>query len=412
MAHRRGWFAATAAGVLAALAGCGADPQSGRSTGAGSEPSDRVVERAEAEQTANALPRDGFYAAEPTGAEPGTLLRAEPFGGWSLPDGVRATRIVYESRSAQHEPTATSAAVLTPGGPPPEGGWPVISWAHGATGVEPDCAPTLMRDLHGGGRFADYLDWGYAVVATDYSGLGAGRDHEFNTMPANANDVRYATAAAGEAVSGLSDRWVVAGHSQGGQAAWGAAAQQTAEPVGELVGAVALAPATPLDTVLPELGDRPGVASYLPYIAYALAVQDPGFHPQEILTPAGMRQYERSVHDGCMGVGEALGARGTADEYLRPDATENPAVRRFIQHNRYDDAPLAAPLFVVSGAADALVAAKTVDAVVAEQCRHATPVQYREYPGGHDTVVRQSAPEALQWIGARFAGMPPPDGCR
>jgi len=39
--------------------------------------------------------------------------------------------------------------VFAPRGNPPAGGWPVVSLAHGTTGIEPGCGPATERSLGG-----------------------------------------------------------------------------------------------------------------------------------------------------------------------------------------------------------------------------------------------------------------------
>ncbi len=63
-----------------------------------------------------------------------------------------------------------------PRGKPPKHGWPVVSWAHGTTGIADACAPS--RDPKGpytfyaAKQFGAWLKAGYAVANTDYEGLG------------------------------------------------------------------------------------------------------------------------------------------------------------------------------------------------------------------------------------------------
>ena len=40
--------------------------------------------------------------------------------------------------------------VLIPAGSAPVGGWPVIAWAHGTSGMARICAPSLMKDIEYG----------------------------------------------------------------------------------------------------------------------------------------------------------------------------------------------------------------------------------------------------------------------
>ncbi|GAA0628351.1 lipase family protein [Kutzneria viridogrisea] len=371
-----------------------------------------ALAQAKAAEAANALPRAAFYDTAPDSAAPGTPLRAERFTGWALPEGAVGTRLVYDSRSAQGKPVAASAAVLTPAGAPPSGGWPVIAWAHGTSGVAQQCAPSLMKDLYYGEFVANWLRQGFAVVATDYSGLGAGSGHEYLTLTANANDVRYSVAAARKAVAGLGDRWVVVGHSQGGQTAWGVARQQVAEPVGQFLGSVALAPVTPYDRLQQTVQDNQGQGQYLAYVASSIALQHPGFQPMDMLSEAGMRDYDQYLHAGCWSVGRVLSGTGTPRQLLRADWSHNPAVSQFLAGNRYSTAPLAGPLFVASGATDQDVAASTIAPVVAEQCGQGTPVAYHQYPGDHESVLDQASADLVRWIRDRFAGgSPAPSTC-
>lgn len=163
-AGRRG----TAAVLIAALAGIaahGAMAQEG--------PPTSVVDADKIEQD-NALPITPFYDTPQTLAstKPGDLLRQEEFGGYDLPEGMKAVRVLYSSVGSDDKPVATSAVVLVPDGTPPEGGWPVVAWAHGTSGIARQCAPSAMKDVYYGGILFDMVKAGFAVVATDYHGLG------------------------------------------------------------------------------------------------------------------------------------------------------------------------------------------------------------------------------------------------
>jgi hypothetical protein len=82
---------------------------------------------------------------------------------------------------------AVSGSVAVPTGKPPKGGWPVITWAHGTTGVADVCAPS--RDFAGtpnptgetyiNGDLSAWLAAGYAVLRTDYQGLGTPGKHPY-----------------------------------------------------------------------------------------------------------------------------------------------------------------------------------------------------------------------------------------
>ena len=119
------------------------------------------------------LPITKFYdVPDPLPAgKPGTLIRSQEFNQYQIPFSMTAIRILYHSRSASGEDVAASGVVLYPyGKKPPSGGWPVIAWAHGFSGVARTCAPSLMRNIGHGPILSMYVNLGYAVVATDYAG--------------------------------------------------------------------------------------------------------------------------------------------------------------------------------------------------------------------------------------------------
>ena len=163
-------------------------------------------------EAGDALPVTPFYDA-PEGLEssrPGDLLRKEAFDGYALPAGAHAVRILYHSRSADDHDAVTSAVVLVPAGPAPKDGWPIIAWAHGTSGVARQCAPSLMKDVYYGEEgLMPMVRAGYAVVATDYHGLGTAGVHQYVSKSAQAFDVVYSIPAARKAVPALGTHWIV-----------------------------------------------------------------------------------------------------------------------------------------------------------------------------------------------------------
>ena len=174
----------------------------------------------------NALPRTALYDAPKSlaGSRPGDLLKQEKFAGYLVPKGASAVRILYHSLDADQHDVVTSGVVLIPAGTAPVGGWPVIAWAHGTSGVARMCAPSLQKDVYYGEEgLMPMVRAGFAVVASDYHGLGTYGQHQYVNKLAQTNDVIYSIPAARKAVPALGKKWVVDGHSQGGLAAWGVA---------------------------------------------------------------------------------------------------------------------------------------------------------------------------------------------
>jgi hypothetical protein len=99
---------------------------------------------------ARALPVTSFYATEglKANADPGTFVRSEPATEYALPPGVTAVRILYHTRTAGNVDAVASAVVLVPyGQAPPGGGWPLLAWSHGTSGVARECAPSRMTSV-------------------------------------------------------------------------------------------------------------------------------------------------------------------------------------------------------------------------------------------------------------------------
>ena len=135
------------------------------------------------------------------------LMRSDKeFAGYQFPSayapaleskeiGIKVVRFLYHSKSASGEGVKSrdvpaSGVILVPYGKAPAGGWPVVVWGHGTSGVGRPCAPSNMRDLYY--SWEGLLQWvmlGYAVVAPDYAGLGTDVRHQYLTPPAQAQDI-------------------------------------------------------------------------------------------------------------------------------------------------------------------------------------------------------------------------------
>ncbi|MBS0393317.1 MAG: alpha/beta hydrolase [Proteobacteria bacterium] len=347
-------------------------------------------------------------------SRPGELLAQEAYGGYLLPPGSRAWRIVYHSLDAEGRAVASSAFVVVPAGQTPPDGWPVIAWAHGTSGVARRCAPSLMADLYYGDLgLLDMVRAGYALVAPDYHGLGTPGRHQYISKIAQARDVIYAVPAARQAVPELGVRWVVDGHSQGGLAAWSVAEMESSRRDPGYLGAVSVAGAAKPEELLRHLGDTPGVGFYLAFMAFGVQARFPSFSPADMLTPAAMARYPAATSDGCWYHGYALFADLDSQAILKSGWDRNPWVRRFFAENELGRVAVAGPLLVLAGEADASVPIEGVRETVARACRAGSSrLRFRSYPGlDHDPTMLKTVGDQLAWIGDRFAGAAAPNDC-
>lgn len=130
--------------------------------------------------------------------------------------------MTYKMLGINNKEVQATALVFTPKGVPPVGGWPIVAWAHGTTGVADVCAPSRnVMDENVKTMITQLLAQGYVVVAPDYEGLGepSGKEiHPFLNVKSEAYSITDAVVAAKSYLGAkAATRWVAVGHSQGGQ---------------------------------------------------------------------------------------------------------------------------------------------------------------------------------------------------
>lgn len=216
-----------------------------------------------------------------------------------LPEDLRldgaglAWRVEYTSTSFDGTSTMVGGTITFPTGPPPAGGWPVAAVLPGAGGVADSCAPSQVgMPPFAQGILEATLDAGWAVVITDFEGVGMPDEHPGVHGPSETYSIIDLVRTARH--FGLaSDTWAAVGYSQGGHGALFASAL-AADYAPELdhVGTVALAPFTQ-----PQLlfnapgGDDPAapVNVFMPYMGHALAITHPEvYDPADWFTPLGL----------------------------------------------------------------------------------------------------------------------------
>ena len=373
-----------------------------------------LVEAAGMEQ-ADRLALTDFYSTPSnlSTTKPGDLLRKESFTGYALPKGAGAVRILYHSLDATGRDVATSGVVLIPAGTAPAKGWPVIAWAHGTSGVARLCAPSAMKDVYYGDEgLMPMVAAGFAVVATDYHGLGTEGPHQYVNKTAQARDVVYSIPAAHAAVSSLGTQWVVDGHSQGGLAAWGVAEAEYTLKDPAYLGAVSVAGVAREADFFSHLSGTPGVGFYLAFMAAGIHARYPEFNPRDLVSDSVLEHYDDVTTKGCFYYGYATYAGLPTGTLLRPNWRKSPWVHQFFEANAVGNAPIGGPLFVIAGEADQTVPITAVRAAVKKICASKQAVTFRSYPGlDHDPTMEKSTPDQLEWIRARFAGKDAGSNC-
>ena len=357
------------------------------------------------------LPLTKFYdTPDPLPAgKPGELIRSQPFDEYELPLSVSAVRILYHSRSASGENVAVSGVVLYPyGKKPPAGGWPVIAWAHAATGVAHQCAPSLMRNVGHGPFLSMYVNLGYAVVATDYAGLGTRFRNAFLDGPSNASDVINSVLAARAAAPQLGARWIVMGEAEGALAATAVADKESEGRDQNYLGAIAIS----ILASVRETYERPvngSASTLLTSLAYGIKTVYPQFQVTHMLTEKALARYNQ-LEQTCSP--STTTPDLSAAEIVKPAWETNSFVRRYFDRNELGQTRAYGPIFVITGDADPAIPPTTRAEAFARMCEQGDRVQWERYPNlNAGRVIGDSVRDQIGWIESRFAGRPSPTNC-
>jgi len=347
-----------------------------------------------------------------TTGQPGDLIRSMKFEGYRLPKGVGATRILYGTETSQGNLVACSGVVLVPKGEAPEGGWPVIAWAHGTSGVTRRCAPSLMAEC-----FADYgapciyAENGYAVVATDYVGLGTNYPVNYMDRISNGRDVINGVMAARKAVPALGRKWVAIGHSAGAHAMRGVAELEADIGDPSYLGVVAVSGLGDSRTPMVVLSKE---AAYLAiYIAEAVKARYPAFNQNEILKEKGLELLE-TLKEACSGPGTPIPREPPAkgSDLLVENWQLNPFIDEYFKLDETNQEKYEGPVLVINGEEEPPQTLSNDIEAAKQMCEQGVDVQLNIIKGAnHFTVLRASIKEQLTWIADRFAGREIPNNC-
>lgn len=361
----------------------------------------------------NALERPGvpaFYTAPESAVSttPGTIVKVEPLSG--VPFAARGWRIMYSSTDVHGEAVLSTGVLVVPLGVPPAGGRTVVSWGHPTTGSAPDCAPSYGFDpylaIEG---MRPLLDRGYAVVATDYTGMGVDGPDSYLVGPTEGNNVLDAVRAAQAVMSGgASDRVILWGHSQGGQAVL-FAAQQAADYAPELdIQAVAVAaPAADLTALMgSHLDDIQGVTigSYA-FQAFADVYGEtvPGAELDTILTPEAIANLP-AMNELCLlaHTSELHTIGGpTVGKFVTTDPTKTEPWATLLAENSAGGVAFDAPLFIAQGLKDELVIPGDTKEFAEAEGALGMTVTYHEISfADHGSVAYLALPALMKWLDA------------
>ena len=357
-----------------------------------------------------------FYSYnEELPAKPGVLLRQEPLNEkQSVPGAASNIRLLYTSTDGIDGTTRipVSGSLFLPEGEPPEGGWSLISWTHGTVGIADICAPSWTGYVPFHQEYLkQWMDQGYAIVASDYQGLGTKGTHPYlATKPASYNNLDIIRAVQ-NADFPVSKKVVLIGQSQGAAAAF-ATAGHAPDYASELdiqgvvsTGIPYFTPRTieiiqetrPNDVVDPMLGYN--------FLALTLVEQkDPAFKLSDYISDEAL-STAASVNTIChrdvmkLVVKDAL----TYSKSFKNSPAE-PLALAFAQMG-YPKLDIPVPVYIGTGVDDRDTPPRMQANLIKQACKAGAVIQSNFYPGkDHLTVLNHSTVDSLPFVKAAFAG--------
>ncbi|HYI36368.1 MAG TPA: alpha/beta fold hydrolase [Thermoleophilaceae bacterium] len=353
-----------------------------------------------------------FYKppAKLPGKTHGDVIWSRAATGKSKLKGADTRLVLYRSVGVRGKAVGVSGLVSVPRGKAPKGGFPVVSWAHGTTGIADKTAPTRL------GGASDYIRkslleaWvkkGYAVVRTDYEGLGTPGRHPYLIGSSEGRSVLDIVRAARKLDGDVSSRLAISGHSQGGHAALFAAALAPRwTPELKLRGTAAFAPASQLDEQVPlvrSLTTPGGLSVLVGLIGAGIQIGYPSVDLRSLLTPSVFALLPQADRRDMGGLARPDSFGGVApSQMFRPGANLAPLLR-VLARNDPSELKIKTPVRVEQGTADDTVLPPFTDRMVAALRKSRTKLTYVKTTGqSHTGIVNATAADVRRWIDARL----------
>lgn len=373
-------------------------------------------------------PRPPFYEPPATlPARNGDIVRTEP--GEFYIDPLKAVkadaavhRIMYKSTDRSGAAVAITGTVLVPNGAYLGlGQRPIVGYAVGTQGMGDQCAPSRMMAAgseYEGLFISGLLARGYAVVVTDYKGLGTPGIHTYMGRVDQGNAVLDSIRAAQRLPgTGLPSAGPVAvvGYSQGGGAAAAAAElQPTYAPELKLKGVVAGAAPADLDLVAEKI-DGSLYAAFLAYAVLGVSTSY-GIDPAPLLNDRG-KAVMTEIQDQCFLESVTKYALMesstlTADGRTLNQILADPPFNTVIDQQRLGNVKPTAPVLVTHSVLDDVIPYQTGKNLASRWCSKGANVNFStNVAPTHIGGAIAGYPEQFLFLEARFAGIPQFSNC-
>ena len=331
-----------------------------------------------------------------------------------IPGASSAEVLTYVTTDTFGQKALSTGTVFLPQGTAPAGGWPVISWAHGTSGLGDSCAPSVAgpalaeRDLP---YLGNWLAQGYAIVASDYAGLGTPGLQAYLDGRTTAHNVVDMVKAGRNHSAELSRKWVAVGQSQGGGAAIYTAryATEFGGPDLDYRGAVGTGTPAYIEKLvsiggpgMPPVALPAGLTAYVAYIGAALRYSHPELGLDSILTPTGQK-YAALAETACVAdLEEQLDGVKIGDFFTAPLTSLPNFTAVLDDYMAMPESGFDKPFFMGNGLRDTDVPFPTTAAYVARLAMNGQPVTFRPYDADHSGALVQSQADTIPFVANLF----------
>jgi pimeloyl-ACP methyl ester carboxylesterase len=320
--------------------------------------------------------------------------------------------VLYRSVGTDGKPIAVSGTVSLPKGKAPKKGWPVISYDHGTTGIADVCAPSRDSASNPAHLYNSYIypllnRWlkaGYAIVRTDYQGLGTPGIHEYLVGTAEGRSTLDIVRASRKLNSHVSNRMAISGHSQGGHAAlWGAFLAPKWTPELKLRGTVAFAPASHISELVSLVGTQKspggGLSSEAALVVRGVDDFKPGLDISASFTDKFAALYPETLTKCQAQLSQSDSIGGLAPSEFFKENTDLGPLTADLDISDPENLKIKSPLAVEQGAADTTVFPGLTDDLVKQLRGRGTKIDYKKYKGvSHGGVVVSAADHATKYL--------------
>lgn len=355
--------------------------------------------------------------------QPGDIIRAERMDFSKAitkpPTGTVGWKVMYLSTDALGKPMAVTGTILVRPDQTPAMGKarrPIVGYGNETQGLGDNCAVSRLMTYGHTGELAliePLIRLGYAVVSTDYEGLGTPSTHTLGVSVSAAHatlDLIRAARSLPDAALPQDGPLGLFGYSQGG--AIGTAGELAAAYAPELKFTAAAFGGAPIDLGVVGKNINGGPAASMLFLA--LAGVDAAY-PELDLEDEFLNSLGKAllpvIYGSCIEIIPALAFQWLGN-YTVKDPLSDPRWKQRIAENRIGNAGIPFPTYYFHAVLDEVMPYRMALELRTRYCAARTPLRFSPIVGfDHIAAGPVWMPQAAKWLALRLQGRPDAGNC-